>query len=423
VIEKGKIEAKDLDFSRGDLPLAAEGVWRCIAVRLTGSMVILAFLAASCAAPRRWQRLAATPSDAQRVSILRQQAAEGDATLADVLNREGDPDTVNLAPYSQSAYLRLDYTTSRKRYVLESSDGQPWKLVGTEVISSLPRYRYTDTVDAYNEYLRRFPDDPPEDIEFARNRIKQIDEEREKEERRAAAVAQLEQFIRAHPTGHDVREVYRALKARSQLEEKSEFETTQAYRERIAKTRTRPVLGALPLDAAFVFEVEKQSVRYDADAQQLEIVLMLFPVKNGLHYDENAESLPSTFSERSHGSYVGTNAFGAAVDVSTLWAESYPLVVKNVASFPGDMRAGRLLKKTLTVAPEEAKRAKENLRVFAISRLAPPFTSEGEVYIPATFDIPQEFHATYYYVHVEVLALWFYDAGTGRVITRIEASR
>jgi len=401
-----------------------------------------------CAA-RRWTQLSQASSNQARISILRLQA-QNDQALAGILGQYGTPETVDVHDYgSSSAEIRLLYPDKRKRVVLTSVPGdQGWQVARVELVSSLPAYRERDTVEGYEEYLAKYPDDPPDDIESARARIRQLQD-------RQAALAKLEEFIRSHPHGNDIAEVCRALEVRSQLEVKSEFETTRAYRERVAAAQTRSLLGGLAMDAPFIFEVQKESVTYNADAQQLEIVLKFARVWNGMNLDRNAESLPSRLRERSRGSYIGTNAFGAVVDVSTSSFESYALVVKNVASLPTrkempeylresyerarrddlEMRnvgiqidtastyessQERFLRTTVSLGPEDAKRAKADLRVFAISRLAAPFTSKGDLYSPARFDKPSEFYEEVHYVHVEVIALWFYDPATRRVLTRID---
>lgn len=418
--------------------------------RATG-LTVVTFVAAcivGCGA-RRWSQLSQASSNQVRISILQSQA-QNDKVLAGILRQYGTPETVDVYDYgSSSAEIRLSYPDMRKRVVLTSVPGdQGWEVARVELMSSLRAYRERDTVQGYEEYLTKYPDDPPDDLDYARARIRYLRDRQE-------ALAKLEQFIRDQPHGHDIAEVYRALKTRSQIEAKSEFETTEAYRERVAAQRARPIVGALTLDTPLVFEVEKQGVKYDADAHQLEVVLKFSPVWNGMNLDRSAESLPSRSRERDRGLYIGANAFGAVVEVSTSSVESYALVVKNVASLPtrkempehlrdsyerarrSDLemsRAGiqidtastyessqeRFLSTTLSLGSEDAKRAKENLRVFAISRLAPPFTSKGEVYVPAKFDSPSEFYEAVYYVHVEVTALWFYDAGTGCVLARIE---
>jgi hypothetical protein len=81
--------------------------------------------------------------------------------------------------------LRLDYpSSSRRRYILEEKGHEGWELVRIETLSSLSSYRDKDTVEAYGEYLQKFPDDPPEDVEFARTRLQLLKRPQEEEKQR-----------------------------------------------------------------------------------------------------------------------------------------------------------------------------------------------------------------------------------------------
>jgi hypothetical protein len=157
-------------------------------------------------------------SDTQRLSILHEEAKAGDETLADLFQREGEPEKVEVhdlnpggntflggalgrsAAGPWSAQVRLYYPkTSRKLYVLQRRANEPWRVVRVEVASNLPPYQRIDSVDGYREYLQRFPDDPAEDVTAAQNRIRELEDQQRQVEAQGKAIARMEDFVRHHP--------------------------------------------------------------------------------------------------------------------------------------------------------------------------------------------------------------------------------
>jgi hypothetical protein len=162
----------------------------------------------------RVQSLTKAETDTSRLALLQQDVAAGDQALGDILRSEGTPDKIEVERTNPTASafalwhveLRMHYSTSRKLYVFQGGENLPWQLVRTGIASSLPLYRPRDTIVGYREYLKRFPDDPPEDVSWANARLADLIQE----ERKREAVEHMAEFVRkqAKPESIDAYEAW-----------------------------------------------------------------------------------------------------------------------------------------------------------------------------------------------------------------------
>lgn len=231
--------------------------------------------------------------------------------------------------------------------------------------------------------------------------------------------------------GHDPEDLYRRLNARKGREAKGEFETTEAYRARVQSEATKPILGTLNTSSIFACEIATRMATYDADRQVMHVTTSLFHVFEGLMGKANKEKrslVCKRISKRD--SYIGTNAYGASVEVTKSTHYEYGLAVGNYFHFPIRTEQFKSLGSyeqelfafDLKMDPTTAMKTKENLRLLAIFKLQPPFTLEGSLYLKPTFDSPLEFFTWYLYINAELLEILLYDAKTGEIFDRLKPS-
>lgn len=223
--------------------------------------------------------------------------------------------------------------------------------------------------------------------------------------------------------GNDIAVIYNAL--RSVELDKSEFETTQQFHERMNSERAKPIVGSLKYDSIFAFEVTPVDTNYDADRKALHIELDLNNVwKSEFKTDDRRFALTSVQASSSTDG-VGTNAFGAARSMTTTSYLSYELAFNRLNSRPlvAHYRHGDFLDQKISdsvpMQPDDASALTANIGALLICKLARPFVSEAQLYKQATLDDPTESYMTERYVYVVPLALWFYQKNTGRIITKI----
>ena len=178
--------------------------------------------------------------------------------------------------------------------------------------------------------------------------------------------------------GHDAAGVVVELTKRKAAMVKDEFETTAAYRERMAGQAARPLLGTLRIDKLFAFVLPASAVKstYDADDQVLSVSL---PVQNEtdklcvgwsfLIDDWKCKMFALVETPISSTSYIGENAFGVKrrvtkkqrLTIGLGFAPQQPLEIQDryALAYVGKFAA----------TPEAAVSMKSNLRAVVIGPL------------------------------------------------------
>lgn len=235
--------------------------------------------------------------------------------------------------------------------------------------------------------------------------------------------------------GHDGEEIYKAFQER--LTPKGEFETSEAYRDRIKNAALRPIVGSLTIANIFAFELQRRIFEYDADNQSL---ITGVPLTTA-HIKGEEQSLFRSLMLDVGGSYKketyqGSNAFGANVEITKTTAMSYDLAVSNWMSWQTEdyvepsyrslsgakHLAEKAILNRLILPPSQAEQLKPNLRLLAICRLQYPFIDTGSIYIKPTFDRPRESILLLNYLYVELIEMWAYDISSGKVLYRRRAN-
>lgn len=240
--------------------------------------------------------------------------------------------------------------------------------------------------------------------------------------------------------GNDPQQIFKTLADRRTP--KGEFETTDAYRDRIAKELARPVLGSLTaFNSIFAFELGgrlRLISEYNADTENLQVGVRRGQVTKGITLlSDDWVTLPlpivvSTSQEK----YQATNAYGAQVVVDKSTLAAYELIVRNWKDWeavrytpisgharePSSARESSLKPDSLlfstTMSPAEARLVKPHLKLLGLVRLKYPFTEFDVSRSKPTFDVPEDTIIRYNYLHADLIELWLFDANTGKVLQK-----
>lgn len=220
----------------------------------------------------------------------------------------------------------------------------------------------------------------------------------------------------------EIESLIRALKTSG----KSEFETTDAYRQRIkdeAQIKT------------FNFVVEPLDTEYDADRQQMRVRLWI-KVDPSTSDEEDSMTIPvQNKIERT--SFPAANAFGVQVQVQRTTEEAHGIAVVPIRAemigkrvdgamyqFPEGQHYQRFLDVRLPLSPEEAKTRKNSLRLLLRARTSTRTanrTYDRDYEWKATIQSPTsrvtKTHAAY--VDLSRLAVWVLDVNQGDVLAKV----
>ncbi len=230
--------------------------------------------------------------------------------------------------------------------------------------------------------------------------------------------------------GHNLEVVYLMLaRLKSITEKKDEFETTSDFKKRSESEFKKPILNSLTLDSIFAFKVKYCNTSYDADKQQLTITCEFFRVyksfRDNEKVPEDLHSIIWKYELINRGSYGGSNAFGATVEVTRHETNRYELVVCNYDDFPTTKSSENgyervFLTVDLNVRQEQARIMKSSIATLFISKLTTPFSLKDVDYSPATITSPLSTTTNSFYVFANLIEVWFYDINTGQILLKIK---
>jgi hypothetical protein len=115
-------------------------------------------------------------------------------------------------------------------------------------------------------------------------------------------------------------------------------------------------------------------------------------------------------------------------EVTYFHSENYEIVFAKRGAFPvfhprGEEYDDGFVGTRIRVSPDRAAALKETIRALIVCKLAAPYSSEGLSETKATIDNPTRMSIDRYYLHVQPLAVWFYDWQTGQIIAKVRSVR
>lgn len=194
---------------------------------------------------------------------------------------------------------------------------------------------------------------------------------------------------------------------------KSEFETTEAYNNRISQLLKTPLYGSLTVAHTLAFKIP-QTLPPEFDADKGDISLGL-PDDNMLFLGKDTDFdlwsyRPVRTVEMSSSSYVASNAFGAKARVLRVRGRVAAVVYKGYC--------GSAVDEKWSASAADAKAFKNESGILFVGSLIPPFfSSERDVSAPE-FTKPVDTDLIVEGIRFEIREIWYYIPSSGHVVHR-----
>lgn len=235
--------------------------------------------------------------------------------------------------------------------------------------------------------------------------------------------------------GHDIEELYSTIWRR-----KPDSGKDKSQKER-PQERTDVLAGALTSESIFAFVVENPVILYDAAINKMGVIVETSPVWDGVKIDRSKLAIGIKCGPAGK---TGANASAAAEGIGRKF-KNYEIAITNYFKFPmqqhideefrritdriGDARYSALtevlksdaFEVELNLSPQDAEKAKDNIRAVFICRLVPPYTSYGAVLRQVTPDNPDRLFVQKFYLNAELIEVWIYDKASGVILSKIKS--
>jgi hypothetical protein len=191
------------------------------------------------------------------------------------------------------------------------------------------------------------------------------------------------------------------LQIQEKQKAKSEYETSAQVEARVQAILAKPIVGRVTRtsDLSVVCTECVQSV-YDAENKVLETTVTI-----------DDELLISRHTE-DRGSYIGTNGFGARVEVDKFNE------VTNTFRFANTPPPYTVSTPMSAQQARSVKSKPSRLKAIVIYQPSSEGVTEAHRYEEATFDIAAEGDRNNYYLNAVIHEVWLYDSTTGEVLKR-----
>ena len=239
--------------------------------------------------------------------------------------------------------------------------------------------------------------------------------------------------------GNDIAAIVKTMQASSALKAKSEFETTVDYKKRRLDFYNHALYAQLyPWDdLAFVIQINSSSFRYDADEQELHVMLDArrpHSFDNNVWFFSDADLLEEAINRhdppsmnlvsvrstklKSH-QYIGGNAFGATLPIDATSYHDYDIAFVET-SWLHDSVDFQTSGYMFHMAQEEAIELTKAPGILIISHLVEPLYGNGWHSVKPTFDLPIDTHTDFDYLRVVPNELWIFNQRTGVVYRKLK---
>lgn len=225
--------------------------------------------------------------------------------------------------------------------------------------------------------------------------------------------------------GHNFYKIHDAIK---KIPSQSEFESTEAYQQRLLNIADNPLNGSLTLKSLFAFSItDIDNVRYDADSK------ILFVRYSGEKYYSEKKADLVDFKLIAHykktGTYIASNLFNRKVIVEKGIELAWYITFKNCKRQSYDKILGKIesrspsydLSAKIKMEADSAKQAKQAIAILIIGKIIPPVEESALMRKAApTVDSSYEIFITDYKIPMDVLSMWIYNKTTGEIYQKIE---
>jgi len=199
--------------------------------------------------------------------------------------------------------------------------------------------------------------------------------------------------------GHDAKLLYEELhKHIGTMLDKDEFDTAEQHDAKLGAALAPPFFGTLNKDSMYGFVVQ-QEITYSAEKGEFDCPL------------RGVSGCLGTITYRPEKSYVGENAFGVKKEVSVSTEETLFLDIKKLGDFD-DFR--------LQMGANEARAAKQHLRLLLICNLSPPYLTRSTSWHSPTIDDPRRTTDIFYEIPVTAREIWVVRLDNRQVVRKMK---
>ncbi len=181
----------------------------------------------------------------------------------------------------------------------------------------------------------------------------------------------------AHFKGHDIALLYRAFQ-RIESVDKSEYETTERFNERVATLTLKPVIGTISAKSTLAFVALDLVADYDADHELLTAgvrgsfsTIQPFVRVAGLGRRIRSLGRPSIVIKQSvsKSRYIGSNAFGASAIINKAKVSQFHIAISNQNDFSTASTtegSNTTIGTTIAIDSDRARRMKTTLAALVV---------------------------------------------------------
>jgi hypothetical protein len=244
--------------------------------------------------------------------------------------------------------------------------------------------------------------------------------------------------------GHDPELIYTKIIERKENVGKSEFESVERYRARVAQETSLPLAGGLDLSSTFAFRFKPIESFYSIDQRILHLFCEASPILENGQEDTTRRGFKIKNQPQVDNRYTYKNAQGRKVEIEEIKFQEYTVAFANYGEFQVDRlllpsiqqalekeaKKGKpvvmdertereFIVGSIGLTPAEAKQIKDRIMVLAVCNLTDPYATSDTVSEKPTPDRMREYFGQYFYINVKLLELWFYNLDTGAILMKI----
>jgi hypothetical protein len=218
----------------------------------------------------------------------------------------------------------------------------------------------------------------------------------------------------ANYLGHSCRSVAKSMASADPV--KDEFETTAAFKERLAKVVTKPILGSVTISdyVAFLEEDSKITSQYDADSGILwigghpssgKIYVQAMPITS---VRIETKLIPQPASSASNAPGNSTNIKKISFDTCALGFPQFgsPIQFDDY-------------KTSVSMSPDEARNTKDNIGVLFVGKLSHPYRVKYSDYLKPTSSNPVEVYWSGDTLILQDIQVWLFNKMSGRILQKV----
>ena len=224
--------------------------------------------------------------------------------------------------------------------------------------------------------------------------------------------------------------IYRAFFDKKGLFTKSEFESSDKFKERLETIYNKSLTGKLTFSSKVGFlSMETTNFKYDADKQQITITIPIYgirdeSVQNQLKYKplpekgeyqhftypRSIETLKLLTNKRN---YTASNAYGAKIRVIATSYNIYQIAMRGNNTQLNELNLSLVL--TIPMQPSDAIEIKKQGGVVIIGNLEYPFIGYIEDHYDPTITDPTEVSHRTHYLVIEPSEIWIVNKKNGKI--------